>query len=71
MKWSSLAKYSNAILENPVTAIEKYHNFPADLCVMVVLRRLSYPCTFQELVDIFGFPPNRIADMYHIAIDYN
>ena len=48
----------------------KYHLFPADLCIMVVLRRLSYPCTFQELVDIFGFPSNRIAEMYHTAVDF-
>ncbi len=48
----------------------KYHNYPADLCIMVVLRCLSYPCTFQELVGIFGYPSNRIAEMYHAAIDF-
>jgi hypothetical protein len=48
----------------------KYHHFLADLCIMVVLRRLSYPCTFHELVDIFGYPSNRISEMYYTGIDY-
>jgi hypothetical protein len=46
------------------------HNFPAELCIMVVLRRLSYPCTFHQLVEIFGLPDNRLAEMYHAGIDY-
>ena len=46
------------------------HNYPADLCILVVLRRLAYPCTFKELVDVFGIPSNRLCDMYHTAIDY-
>ena len=29
------------------------HNFPAEVCIMVVLRRLSFPGTFHEMVDIF------------------
>ena len=46
------------------------HNFPAELCIMVVLRRLSFPCSFHELVDIFGFPDNRLVDMYHTGVEY-
>ena len=46
------------------------HNYPADLCIMVVLCRLSYPCTFHKLVDIFGVPSNRISDMYHTAVEF-
>jgi hypothetical protein len=46
------------------------HNFPAELCIMVVLRRLSSPCSFHELVDIFGFPDNRLAEMFHTGVEY-
>ena len=46
------------------------HIFPADLCIMVVLHRLAYPCRFWQLVNIFSLPSNRIAEMYHTAIDY-
>jgi hypothetical protein len=46
------------------------HNNPADLCIMVVLRSLSYPCSFKELVDIFGLPSNRISDMHHTGLEF-
>jgi hypothetical protein len=46
------------------------HNYPAEICIMVVLRRLAYPCTFENLVNIFGYPKNRICDIYHAGIDY-
>ena len=48
----------------------KHHYYPAGLCIIVVLRRLSYPCTFMELVDVFGNPSHRLAGMYHAAVDY-
>ena len=46
------------------------HNYPAELCIMVVLRRLSFPCSFHDLVDVFGFADNRLSDMYHTAIEF-
>jgi hypothetical protein len=45
------------------------HNFPADLCIMVLLNRLSYPTTYKAQVDIFGIPSNRLADIFHAAVD--
>ena len=48
------------------------HNYPAELCIMVVLRRrgLSFPCSFHFLVDVFGFADNRLSDIYHTAIEF-
>ena len=46
------------------------HNYPADLCIMVVLHSVSYPCSFKEFVDIFGLPSNRLLGGYHAAIEY-
>ena len=34
--------------------------YPADVCMMVLLRRLSYPCTFWKLATEFGIPSNRL-----------
>ena len=38
-----------------------FHYFPADLCIMVLLNRLSYPTTFYAQVDTFGIPSNRLS----------
>ena len=46
------------------------HNYSAELVIMVVLRRLSFPGSFHDLVDVFGFPDNRLVEMYHTGIDY-
>ncbi len=46
------------------------HNFPADLCIMIVLNRLSYPGTCKSQVEVFGIRSNRISDMFHIAVDH-
>jgi hypothetical protein len=48
----------------------KYSLYPADLCLMVVLRRLSYPCRFVDLVNIFGLPSNRIIEIFHSTVDF-
>ena len=45
------------------------HNFPADLCIMVELDRLVYPCRYWQLVDIFSLLSNRIAEMNHTAME--
>ena len=42
--------------------------FPADLCLMIVLRRMAFPCRFVDLVNIFGLPTNRICDIYHSTV---
>ena len=39
--------------------------FPADVCLMVVLRRFAFPCRFVDLVNIFGLPTHRICDIFH------
>ena len=43
--------------------------FPADVCLMVVLRRFAFPCRFVDLVNIFGLPTHRICDIFHSTID--
>jgi hypothetical protein len=48
----------------------KAQYFPADLCLLIVLRRLAYPCRFVDLVNVFGLPSNRICDIFHSTIDY-
>jgi hypothetical protein len=44
--------------------------FPADICIMIVLRRMAFPCRFVDLVNIFGLPTNRICDIYHSTVDF-
>jgi hypothetical protein len=48
----------------------KGQRFPADICLMVVLRRLAYPCRFVDLVNMFGIPSNRLCDIFHSTLDY-
>jgi hypothetical protein len=43
--------------------------FPADILLMVVLRRLAYPCRFVDLVNIFGILSNRLCDIFHSTLD--
>ena len=43
--------------------------FQADLCVMIVLRRMAFPCRFVDLVNVFGLPSHRICDIFHSTID--
>ncbi len=69
-KRSCPVKYFRCYTGKPGHKNHKDHNYLAGLCVMVVLRRLSYPCTFHELVDIFGYSSNRMAEMYHTDIDF-
>ena len=44
--------------------------YPADICMMVVLRRLATPCRFVDLVNLFGIPSNRLCDIFHSTIDF-
>ena len=43
--------------------------YPADVCMMVLLRRLSYPCTFWQLATEFGIPSNRLCEIFHTTLD--
>ena len=47
-----------------------FQRYPADLCIMVLLRLLSYPCRVFDMVDIFGIKSNRLCEMYHAAVEY-
>ena len=49
---------------------KRFHWYPADLCIMVLLRRLAYPCRFFYLVEIFGIESNRLCEMYHAAVEF-
>ena len=42
--------------------------FPADVCLLVVLRRLAFPCRFVDVVNIFGPPTHRICDIFHSTL---
>jgi hypothetical protein len=46
------------------------YNIPADFAVMVMLRRLGYPCRFADLVCEFGKSSTYICEAFHTAIDY-
>ncbi len=48
----------------------KAQYYPADICMMVLMRRLAFPCRFADMVLIFGIPSNRLCDIYHTMIDY-
>ncbi len=39
--------------------------FPADICLLIFLQRMAFPCRFVDLVNIFGLPTNRICNIYH------
>ena len=43
--------------------------FLADLCLMIVLRRMEFPCRFVDLVNVFGLPSHRLCDIFHSTID--
>jgi hypothetical protein len=42
----------------------------AEIALMVVLRRLAFPCRFVDLVNVFGMPSNRICDIFHSTVDH-
>ena len=42
----------------------RVRRYPSDLCLMLVLRRLSFPCRYFDLVDEFGLPSNRLCDIF-------
>ena len=43
--------------------------FPADVCLMVVLRRFAFPCRFVHLAKSSGLPTHRICDIFYSTID--
>ena len=47
----------------------RFCSYPSELCCMVVLRRLAFPCRFVDLVEEFGVPSNRLCDIFHATID--
>ncbi len=48
----------------------KGQKFPADICLMVILQRLAYPCRFVDLMNIFWIQSNRLCDIFHSTLDY-
>ena len=49
-------------LDGQYFTCDQGNKFRADVCMMVLLRRLSYPCTFRQLAVEFGIPSNRICE---------
>lgn len=47
----------------------KEHKYKADLCLLVVLRRLAYPIRFYDMVTDFGIPSNRLCEIFHFTLD--
>ena len=41
----------------------------ADICFMVLLRRLAYPCRFFDMVEDFGMPSNRLCEIFHTVLE--
>ena len=48
---------------------EGRNKFRADLCLLVVLRRLSFPCRFWEMTADFGLTSNRLCEIFHTTLD--
>ena len=48
----------------------KQQVFPADICLMVVLRRFAYPCRMFDLINIFGIDSTRLNEIFHTTIDW-
>jgi len=46
------------------------YRVPADFAMMVMLRRLAYPCRFSDLVCEFGKGTTYICEAFHSAIHY-
>ena len=46
-----------------------YAYYPAEVGLLVVLRRLAYPCRFSDLVQEFGIKSNRLCDIFHCMVD--
>ena len=46
------------------------HNCQAKPCIMAVLHCLSFPGSFHNLVNVFGFAYNRLLHIYHTAIEF-
>ena len=49
---------------------DHHQYYRADLCLMVVLRRLSYPNRFRELSEEFGLSSPRLCEIFHATIEY-
>ena len=41
----------------------------ADICFMVLLRRLADPCRFFDMVEDFGMPSNRLCEIFHTVLE--
>jgi hypothetical protein len=39
-------------------------------CLLVVLRRLSYPCRFWEMTEDFRLSSNQICEIFHTILDF-
>mmetsp|Transcript_16624 Transcript_16624/g.45246 ORF Transcript_16624/g.45246 Transcript_16624/m.45246 type:complete len:289 (+) Transcript_16624:424-1290(+) len=47
-----------------------YHYYPADTCLMVLLRRLAFPNRFGDLVKEFGLNSVRLCEIFHGMLEY-
>jgi hypothetical protein len=45
------------------------NKYRADMGLLVVLKRLSYPCRFWEMAEDFGLPLNRLCEIFHMMLD--
>ena len=50
-------------------AVGKKYTVRADVCLLVVLRRLSYPVRFWDLVEDFGIPSHKLCEIFHTGVD--
>jgi hypothetical protein len=62
-------EYGNGLRFKSLRSRHRYR-IPADFAMMVMLRRLGYPCRFADLVCEFGQSTTYICEAFHIAIDY-
>ena len=45
------------------------HMYRADVCLLVVLRRLSFPVRFYDMVEDFGIASHRLCEIFHFTVD--
>ena len=43
--------------------------YSADVCMMVLLWRLSYSCTFWQIATEFSIPSNRLCEIFHTTLE--
>ena len=56
-------------LDGHTITYDRGHKIPADVGMLVLLRRLSYPCTFLQLATEFGISTHQLCELSHATLE--